>query len=146
MESTKSVDNMQHNCLCQKSKLLTFYDHVTRVAHAIPFALLQRCRCSLCAHFACIIALLSSLSDFSDQITAVRYAGLGLEQLFGCMPGTSRQDVTLRLAEAAAQYEAERTAVADAGRLTPLFPMQLATACILICICTFRNLSSYCRT
>ncbi len=74
---------------------------------------LQRCRCSLCAEFACIVALLSRVSDFADQITALRYAGLSL---CGCMLGTSRQDVTVKLAEAAAQYEAQRAPVVDAGR------------------------------
>jgi len=32
------------------------------------------------------------------------------------MLGTSRQDVTVKLAEAAAQYEAQRAPVVDAGR------------------------------
>ena len=102
---------------------------------------LQRCRDSV--QFACIIALLSRVSDFADQIIALRYAGLSL---CGCMHGTSREDVNVRLAEAAAQYEAQRAPVADAGRLMPVFAMQLATACILICISTCCNLSSCCRT
>ncbi len=111
----------------------------------MPFLLrwLQGCRCSLCAQFACIIALLSSVLDFADQITALRYAGLSL---CGCMHGTSREDVTVRLAEAAAQYEAQRAPVADAGRLIPVFPMKLAIARILICIGTCCTLSSCCRT